>query len=96
MLLDNRAFSNAKAPEERLMLLQCDQNVELIACARHNIENEFNQTAAAPGHRRHVVFVIQLPRTAGGCFLGFQVDVTILSAGICFSYIIMSNGHVHK
>jgi len=93
MLLDNRAFSNAKAPEERLMLLQCDHNADLIACARHNIENEFNQTAAAPGHRRHVVFVIQLPRTAGGCFLGFQVDVTVLSAAICVCQIIMFNAN---
>ena len=63
---------------ERLLLLQCDsgdRHSELIACARHNIENEYNQ-ATRSDQRRHVVFVIQLPRIAGGCFTGFQVDIT--------------------
>ncbi|KAI0227869.1 hypothetical protein LSAT2_021643 [Lamellibrachia satsuma] len=53
---------------------QCDrgnQHSERITCARHNIENEYNQTTVS-GQRRHVVFVIQLPRIAGGCFTGFQ------------------------
>ena len=70
-----RLFVNADSPRERLLLLQCDsgdQHSELVACARHNIENEYNQTAVSD-QLRHVVFVIQLPRVAGGCFTGFQV-----------------------
>ena len=74
-MFDNREFVNAESRQERLLLVQCDsgdQHSELIACARHNIENEYNQTRVS-GQRRHVVFVIQLPRIAGGCFTGFQV-----------------------
>jgi len=67
------------AESKKLFILQCnakDANRDLIACARYNIDNEFsNQIAENTKNigNVHVVFVIQLPRVAGGCFIGFQV-----------------------
>lgn len=69
------------ANSRKLFILQCDArdaNRDLIACARYNIENEFsNQHYEISGDEHlgvvHIVFIIQLPRIAGGCFSGFQV-----------------------
>ena len=56
------------------LLLQCDsgdQNGTMIASARYNI---MEQCAGAEAHgRKHVVFIIHLPRKLGGCFTGFEV-----------------------
>ncbi len=71
-----REFFDAKLRHPvRLLLLQCDsgdRHRNLISCARHNIVNEYRQAELRQGVV-HVVFVVQLPRVAGGCFVGFQV-----------------------
>ena len=70
---------------EKLFILQCDvldANTDLIACARYNILNEFkNHMANQINSIIHIVFIIQLPRIAGGCFIGFQVCATPI---LCF------------
>ena len=64
----------------RLVILQCDSgdmHSDLIACARYNITNEHNQTRLTDDDNTgivHVLFIVQLPRIAGGCFVGFQVS----------------------
>jgi len=64
----------------RLVILQCDSgdmHSDLVACARYNITNEHNQTRLADDDSArivHVLFIVQLPRIAGGCFVGFQVS----------------------
>ena len=68
----------------RLVILQCDSgdvHSDLIACARYNITNEHNQTTLTDGDSSgivHVLFIVQLPRIAGGCFVGFQVDLLFM------------------
>lgn len=69
---------------QKMLLLQCNANDthhELIACARYNIDNEYKSLCKTKGERKigriYVVFVIQLPRVAGGCFVGFQVCLKI-------------------
>jgi hypothetical protein len=70
----------------RLLILQCDSGDlfgDLIACARYNVTNEYNQllvsktkdggSSVSQPTLVHVVFIIQLPRVTGGCFTGFQV-----------------------
>ncbi|KAK3096790.1 hypothetical protein FSP39_003301 [Pinctada imbricata] len=60
---------------ESILIVQCDcgdQNSGLVACARYCIQDEINQQGEQLLGRIHVVFVIQLPRIAGGCFNGFQ------------------------
>ena len=67
-----------KSDGTRLLILQCDSgdiHSNLIACARYNIINEHNQTTLPDEQNSvvHVLFIVQLPRIAGGCFVGFQV-----------------------
>ena len=53
-------------------MVQCDsgdRNAELIACARFLIADELRQAEGV----HHVLLIVQLPRIAGGCFVGFQV-----------------------
>ena len=70
----------------RLLIIQCDSgdvHADLIACARYNVTNEYSQSPFniedinAAGDVQpavvHVLFIIHLPRIAGGCFVGFQV-----------------------
>ena len=60
-----------------LLIVQCDcgdQNADLIACARYTVQLELQQVERERIHDIHVVFLIQLPCIAGGCFTGFQVD----------------------
>lgn len=73
----------SKGGGRRVLLLQCDSgdvHAELIACARYNIWNEFCQMSTdidTIGRQLlHVIFIVQLPRIAGGCFVGFQVKRT--------------------
>ena len=70
----------------RLVILQCDSgdmHSDLIACARYNITNEHNQTRLTADDSDgivYVLFIVQLPRIAGGCFVGFQVDLGFLTS----------------
>ena len=68
----------------RLLVLQCDSgdmHSELIACARYNIINEHTALMddVSSASVVHVLFIVQLPRIAGGCFIGFQVHIRCLS-----------------
>ncbi|XP_077980160.1 E3 ubiquitin-protein ligase rnf213-alpha-like [Glandiceps talaboti] len=66
------------AAEERLLLVQCDsgdENTNLIACSRYIVQDERAQAIKQNKglwQPAHVVFIIQLPRIAGGCFDGLQ------------------------
>lgn len=72
--------------KDQLFILQCDSHdvsAGLIDCARYNICNEFIQSTdhtKGRGKVIHVIFIIQLQRVAGGCFVGFQVSGDILHA----------------
>ena len=65
--------------DDCLLIIQCDVghlNIDLIACARHRIIDErvsaqqINTDQYVP---THVVFIVQLPKQAGGTkFVGFQ------------------------
>ena len=72
-----RKFFQSRAARS-LLLVQCDsgdKNVELIACARFLIADELRQhEQQQEREERHVILIIQLPRIAGGCFIGFQVN----------------------
>ena len=67
--------------DNSLLLLQCDsgdENGTMIASARYNIMEQCgadDERVAAAG-RKHVVFVIHLPRKLGGCFTGFEVALS--------------------
>ena len=66
-------------------------NADLIACARHVLWDEYKQSQDSQvvveykqsqddqdenfNFNAHVVFLIQLPRITGGCFVGFQVGL---------------------
>ncbi|KAJ8315842.1 hypothetical protein KUTeg_007992 [Tegillarca granosa] len=61
--------------DDKLLIVQCDcgdQNASLVACARYCIQDELSQIDEQYSSLVHVVFIIQLPRIAGGCFTGFQ------------------------
>ena len=65
--------------EDCLLIIQCDAghlNIDLIACARHRIIDErvsALQMNTVPLQATHVVFIVQLPKQAGGTkFVGFQ------------------------
>ena len=77
-------FYEARSQNESMLLVQCeagDMNSELIACSRYLIQEQRDlalrkyTTEVTPVHCRHLVFVIQLPRVASGCFVGFQGGV---------------------
>ena len=70
--------------EDCLLIVQCDAghlNIDLIACARHRIIDErvlaqqmiTDTKQYVPLQGTHVVFIVQLPKQAGGTkFVGFQ------------------------
>ena len=61
-----------------LLIVQCDcgdQNADLIACARYTVQGELQQIQQDRTSDIHVIFLIQLPGIAGGCFTGFQVKI---------------------
>ncbi|XP_060085808.1 E3 ubiquitin-protein ligase RNF213-like [Ylistrum balloti] len=61
--------------QEMLLIVQSDcgdENASLVACARYCIQDELQQLGNRIMGRRHAIFIIQLPRIAGGCFNGFQ------------------------
>ncbi|WAR07198.1 R213A-like protein, partial [Mya arenaria] len=60
---------------ESLMLIQCDSgdiNANLIACARYIVMDEYEKAREDIRGQVHAIFIVQLPRKAGGCFTGFQ------------------------
>ncbi|WAR07285.1 R213A-like protein [Mya arenaria] len=60
---------------ESLMLVQCDSgdvHSNLIACARYIVMAEYEKAREILQAPVHVIFILQLPRKAGGCFTGFQ------------------------
>ena len=73
MLLYREVFQ-AENDADQLLIVQCDgghQNVDLIACARYRVTDERRQKKTQG--QAHVVFLIQLPRIAGGTsFASFQ------------------------
>ena len=62
----------------RILIVQCDRGDEyadLLACVRHRLNAERAKVDADPKMQkvsRHVIFIVQLPRKAGGCFHGAQ------------------------
>lgn len=65
----------SREADEMLLMVQSDsgdQNASLVACARYSIQDELQQLGHKVTARIHAIFVIQLPRIAGGCFNGFQ------------------------
>ncbi|WAR07202.1 R213A-like protein, partial [Mya arenaria] len=61
--------------DESLMLIQCDSgdvNSNLIACARYIVMDEYEKAREDLRAPVHAIFIVQLPRKAGGCFTGFQ------------------------
>ena len=70
---------------DMLLIVQCDcgdQNADLIACARYTVQGELQQIQQDRASDIHVVFLIQLPGIAGGCFTGFQVNIDWLLLNI--------------
>ncbi|KAL3881537.1 hypothetical protein ACJMK2_027969, partial [Sinanodonta woodiana] len=70
-----RSFLESDLEEELLLVVQCDSgdtNASLVACARYCIRDQHQQMKDRRTAPCHVVFIIQLPRIAGGCFTGFQ------------------------
>ncbi|XP_052239407.1 E3 ubiquitin-protein ligase rnf213-alpha-like [Dreissena polymorpha] len=61
-----------------LLIIQCesgDVNSKLIACARYCVMDEIVKTWNQQQTPVCIVFIIQLPRKAGGCFSDFQCGV---------------------
>eukprot|EP00105_Crassostrea_gigas_P007930 XP_011422347.1 PREDICTED: E3 ubiquitin-protein ligase rnf213-alpha isoform X2 [Crassostrea gigas] len=61
--------------EESLLIVQCDsgnENASLVACAQYCVLDQLQQVADRKIGKTHIVFIIHLPRVAGGGFTGFQ------------------------
>ena len=83
-LLFYRPIFRRQSGKDCLLIIQCDAghlNIDLIACARHRIIDErvsalqmnTDTDQYVPLQATHVVFVVQLPKQAGGTkFVGFQ------------------------
>ncbi|XP_071137099.1 E3 ubiquitin-protein ligase rnf213-alpha-like [Mytilus edulis] len=70
-----KSFFDHTTTSDSLLIVQCDcgdQNADLIACARYTVQGELQQVREERQYAIHVVFLIQLPGIAGGCFTGFQ------------------------
>ncbi|KAL3881514.1 hypothetical protein ACJMK2_027946, partial [Sinanodonta woodiana] len=73
-----KSFFESNREKESILVVQCDSgdtNANLVACARYCILDGHQQMKERRRARCHVVFIIQLPRIAGGCFTGFQCDL---------------------
>ncbi|CAH1273730.1 RNF213 [Branchiostoma lanceolatum] len=67
-----RDFLTTTLQQESVLIVQCDSghtNSNLIACARYCVQDEQTQVGNTTAH---LVFIVQLPRLPGGCFVGFQ------------------------
>ena len=62
--------------ENKLMIIQCnydERNSDLIACAQHHLIDEMRRPKKPEFGVTHMIFIIQLPRVAGGtAFTSFQ------------------------
>ena len=76
-----RPIFRRRTGEDFILIIQCDtghKNIDLIACARHRIIDErvsaaSQKTSVVKEQMTHVVFIVQLPKQAGGTkFVGFQ------------------------
>ncbi|KAK3585575.1 hypothetical protein CHS0354_036762 [Potamilus streckersoni] len=70
-----RSFLESDTKEELLLIIQCDSgdtSANLVASARYCILDVHQQMKNRRTAPCHVIFIIQLPRIAGGCFTGFQ------------------------
>ncbi|KAK3585587.1 hypothetical protein CHS0354_036774 [Potamilus streckersoni] len=70
-----RSFFESNPEEQILLIIQCDSgdtNANLVACARYCIVDEHQNMKDRQRAPCHIIFIIQLPRLAGGCFTGFQ------------------------
>ncbi|KAK3585576.1 hypothetical protein CHS0354_036763 [Potamilus streckersoni] len=70
-----RSFLESNPVEKLLLMVQCDSgdtSANLVASARYCILDEYQQLKNSRTAPCHVIFIIQLPRIAGGCFTGFQ------------------------
>ncbi|XP_077981891.1 E3 ubiquitin-protein ligase rnf213-alpha-like [Glandiceps talaboti] len=75
-----REYFNVVSSKEKVLLIQCamgNENINLIACSRYILLDERAEAAKRVAESgklmsTHVVFIIQLPYIAGGCFDGFQ------------------------
>ena len=79
-----RPIFSRQSGRDCLLIIQCDAghlNIDLIACARHCIIDErvsalqmnTDTDQYVPLQATHVVFIVQLPKQAGGTkFVGFQ------------------------
>ena len=75
-------FYQPRSVNESVLLVQCEAGVtnsELIACSRYLIQEKrdfalrnYGTSDFTPIYRRHLVFVIQLPRVSSSSFVGFQ------------------------
>ncbi|XP_061169274.1 E3 ubiquitin-protein ligase rnf213-alpha-like [Saccostrea echinata] len=60
---------------ESLLIVQCDsgnENASLVACAQYSVLDQLQQLEDEKTGKTHIVFIIHLPRVAGGGFTGFQ------------------------
>ncbi|XP_061169263.1 E3 ubiquitin-protein ligase RNF213-like isoform X1 [Saccostrea echinata] len=60
---------------ESLLIVQCDsgnENASLVACAQYSVLDQLQQLEEEKTGKTHIVFIIHLPRVAGGGFTGFQ------------------------
>lgn len=81
-----RSFFAAVDGSDRILLIQSESGysgtdtvTDLVACARYLVQyerdkglNKLLESSTWKGGRRHVVFITQLPRISGGCFVGFH------------------------
>ncbi|KAL3881511.1 hypothetical protein ACJMK2_027943, partial [Sinanodonta woodiana] len=70
-----RSFMESNPEEELLLMIQSDSgdtSANLVASARYCVLDEHQQLKNRRTAPCHVIFIIQLPRIAGGCFTGFQ------------------------
>ncbi|XP_021359260.1 E3 ubiquitin-protein ligase rnf213-alpha-like isoform X2 [Mizuhopecten yessoensis] len=61
--------------QQKVLILQCDsgdQNSNLIACARHRLQDVIHDMGSKKEFTLCVILVIQLPNIKGSCFTGFQ------------------------
>ena len=79
--MNGRSSFDQKGVADMLLIVQCDcgdQNADLVACARYTVQGELQQVQEDRIDGIHVVFLIQLPGIAGGCFSGFQVLINVI------------------
>lgn len=72
-----KQFFQSSIHHRKILIIQCDsgdQCGDLISCTRFNIQNEYTNWDAPADEKflKNVLLIIQLPKVAGGCFVGFQ------------------------